>query len=274
MLALSCNALPEPFTLLYWYSGTVNYVLPLAGTVLFAAAALRALRLAPGAQRGGRWAGGAGLGLLVGIGGGEITLLSCLVVLARLGCLLWFRGPGGPAPGAAGAAATGATAVSADPLLVAAQPTQTSPPAAARRLWAGWVLAGLLTAALMLGAPGNFRRAALTDAGPKTRNLCLLARRAWPELLLTVPAHARQMQARYARLVAAAVRRVLEVVLPPLRWLTAQGLLAPIPGARQRADMNVELSEDSARKNNRFLAHYFRVPRVLLSGALHQAMSN
>ena len=399
VLALACNALPEPFTLLYWYSGTVNYVLPLAGTVFFAAAALRALRLAPGAPGRRRWAGGAGLGLLAGIGGGEITLLSCLVVLAGLGCWLWSRGPGGPAPGAA---ATGATAVSADPLLVAAQPTQTSPPAAARRLWAGWALAGLLTAALMLGAPGNFRRAALTDAGPKTRKLLLLAprtalaagrvaarppvsgamlllagavlftgaglttgraprpgratiglvlggyvllnslgmallklafmgdrwveapparvvnvlvvqllistlalawwarpwlpagpawlprvappalvalallvgltgqaRRAWPELLLTAPAHARQMQARYARLAAAAARRAPEVVLPPLRLPTAQGLLVPIPGARQRADVNVALSEDSTRKNNRFLAHYFRVPRVRLDAAMN-----
>jgi hypothetical protein len=54
VFTLGLNALPEPFTLLYWYSGAANYALPLVLTLGFAACALRALRLtsnAPGRRR-------------------------------------------------------------------------------------------------------------------------------------------------------------------------------------------------------------------------------
>ena len=73
--ALGMNALSEPFTLLYWYSGAVNYLLPLLCALGFIAAALRALQLPPGAARRG-WAGAAALALVGAVGGGEITLLT------------------------------------------------------------------------------------------------------------------------------------------------------------------------------------------------------
>jgi hypothetical protein len=91
------------------------------------------------------------------------------------------------------------------------------------------------------------------------------ARRAWQELLFTAPAYQQQMQARYAKLGLARRRGESTVALAPLRLPAAMGLLATLPSARQRADVNTELHEDYSQKNNRFLAHHYGLTRVYLS---------
>ena len=93
------------------------------------------------------------------------------------------------------------------------------------------------------------------------------ARWVWPELLLMAPAYQKQMRNRYEMLDAASRRGEAESVLPPLQLPQAQGLLAPIPSARQRADVHTELFEDASQKNNLFLAHYYGIPKVRLSAA-------
>jgi hypothetical protein len=118
-----------------------------------------------------------------------------------------------------------------------------------------------------LAVPAALRRWSLPVLGALAVLVLLTgqSRRAWPELLRTAPAYAAQMQTRYSLLADAAARQAPEVVLSPLRLPSAQGLLVPIPSARQRADVNVELHVDSTKKNNRFLAHYYKVPGVRLS---------
>ncbi len=370
VMVLGYNALPEPFTLLYWYSGAVNYVLPLVLTMAFAAAAIRTLLLPPGAPGRQRRATMATLCLVGAVGGGEIAMLGCGVLLAGLGAWLWAV-PGRALP---------------------------IPVPGARRVWAVWMVAGVITAGLLLGAPGNWQRLGMADpdaagrlhrwvlllprtlltaarmaarppvAGavlvlamavlltatgprrprPNRRALVLVlggyvllncvgvaflkaafmrdmwveampgrvvnvlvlqllistaalalwarewlvirpawlqhraatsiliastalllvtgqARRAWQELLFMAPAYSQQMQARYEALATASRQQAAEAVLPPLWLLQAQGLLAPIPSARQRADVHIELFQDANQKNNLFLAHYYGIPRVRLA---------
>ena len=355
---LGFNALSEPFTLLYWYSGAVNYLLPLGLTVGFAAAAVRALRLPVGAPGRRGWAVGATASLAAAVGSGEIALLACFAVLAALGGWLRTR----PMPGAG-------------------------------RLWGLWLGVGLAVGLLLLGAPGNWQRLGMANpdaAGPYHRWLWLLprtlltaarmaarppvlaalvllagmvlgppaasgplpsrrerwlvlgwyavfnclgvaflkaafmrdmwveamparvvnvlvlqllvataalalwarpwlagrlgrwqrpvlllaaalalgtgqARWAWPELLLTAPAYQQQMAARYQTLAAARRAGAAEAVVPPLRLPHATGLLAPIPAARQKADVHTELFQDAGQKNNLFLAQYYGLPRVRLA---------
>ncbi len=59
LTALGLNAMPEPFSFLYWYSATFVYQLAWVFTLGFTTAALRASELPPGPQRR-RWAGGPG----------------------------------------------------------------------------------------------------------------------------------------------------------------------------------------------------------------------
>lgn len=79
------------------------------------------------------------------------------------------------------------------------------------------------------------------------------------------PSYSRQMQARYEVLDAAHRLNRAEAVLSPLRLPHATGLLAPIPSARQRADVHIELHTDATQKNNIFLANYYGIQRVRLS---------
>jgi hypothetical protein len=90
-------------------------------------------------------------------------------------------------------------------------------------------------------------------------------RRAWQELLLVAPAYNQQMHSRYQVLDTARRHHAPQAVLAPLLLPAATGLLAPIPSASQRADVNLELSTDYRQKNNQFLGHYYGVPRVYLS---------
>ncbi len=362
VMTLGFNALPEPFTLLYWYSGAVNYLLPLVLMLGFVAAALQALRPPLTAEIRWGWAGLATLSLMGAVGGGEVTMLCCGVVLAAMGA--WLGG--------------------------------TALPAWVRRLWVVWAGVAVVTAGLLVGAPGNWQRLAMADpdpapwyhrwvllaprtvltaarmaarppvlgallvlgasvlltaAGPRrprparrelvivlggyallngagvaflkaafmrdlwveampgrvvnvlvlqllisTTALALWARAwvpigpagrrrgligataglalvlltgqtrlAWQELLCMTPAYSRQMQARYEALDAAHRHGRTEAVLPPLRLPYATGLLAPIPSARQRADVHIELFTDPSQKNNLFLARYYGLQRVRLS---------
>lgn len=136
VLALGLNAVPEPFTLLYWYSGAFNYALPLLFVLGFGAAALRAL-YAPASTSVRRvWALGAGLSLAGAMGGGELSLLAGGLLLGALGA--WIHLSAGP----------GHTAD--------------------RRLWLVWLVVGTVAAGLFVGAPGNWNRLdyVLVDAGP------------------------------------------------------------------------------------------------------------
>ncbi|WP_201982297.1 DUF6056 family protein [Hymenobacter rubidus] len=365
---LSLNALPEPFSLLFWYSGALNYGLPLVFTLGFAAALLRAGRLPPGARGRGRWAGLATLSLIGAVGGGEVAMLCCGVLLA--GALLWPRAqataasagfrqlralwvgvffitagvlvgapgnrerhgmadpdPAGPyhrwlllGPHTALATArlaarppvAGAALLLAVAVLGTASAGRVRPATSRREL--GLVLGGFAllncagvaflkafylhdmwvealpgrvvnvlvvqllvsTTALALWArerlPGRlpeWRGRALHPALGALGLLLLLTgqtRQAWQELLFMAPDYARQMQARYNLLNAAHRRgRQAAAVVPPLRLPQVWGLLAPIPSARQRADVHVELFEDARQKNNLFLAHYYGIRSVRLS---------
>lgn len=367
VLTLGFNALPEPFTLLYWYSGAFNYLLPLLFVLTFCAAALRALHLPPGARGRRGWGLGVAISLVGAMGGGELSLLAAGVLLAGLGGWLHTSDTPGSVTG--------------------------------QRVWRLWMVAGLVAAGLFLGAPGNWNRLGfvlvdsgpdfgswphrlallaprtalaaarlaarppvagalvvlagsiwLTAAGPRTPRpprwelawvlgtfvllnsvgvaflkitfmrdlwvealpgrvvnflvlqllistaalmlwarpwlprlptrmrpsvvlpaltlLLLLigqARLAWQELLFVAPAYNQQMQRRYQVLDAARRHHASQAVLAPLRLPAATGVLAPIPAARQRADVSLELSTDYRQKNNQFLAHYYGVPRVYLS---------
>ena len=122
--------------------------------------------------------------------------------------------------------------------------------------------------------PAWSRHRAVTPVLAALTVLLLLTGQARPaglELIFTAPAYSAQMQARYEVLASASHRQEAEAVLPPLRLERAQGLLVPIPSARQRADVHVELAEDAGQKNNRFLAQYYGIPRVRLSEAPPQA---
>jgi hypothetical protein len=146
VVVLALNALSEPFSLLYWYSGAVNYVLPLVLTLGFAAAALRALGLPPGAAGRRAWSLAATMCLVGAVGGGEVALLACGVLLAGLGA---WRGWG------------------------------LARPAPNRKLWLLWVGCFLLTAAALAGAPGNRQRHGMANpdaAGPYHRWLLLAPR--------------------------------------------------------------------------------------------------
>lgn len=365
VVALGLNALPEPYTLLFWYSGAMNYVLPLVFTLGFAAFALRALGLPQDAPGRWRYVAVATGGLVGAVGGGEVAMLVSAVLLAGMG--FWLRSEAA------------------------------SPQPGARQLWLLWVGVGVMTAVALVGAPGNWQRLGMADpdaapryhrwlllaprtlltaarmaarppvlgavlvlvagvlrtaAGPRRRlirrelvlvlvgyaglncvgvaflkaffmrdlwveampgrvvNVLVLqllistaalalwargylpegpawlrarvatpvllvlaasllatgqARRAWAEVLFMAPAYEAQMQARYAALDAVGRAGGAEAAVPPLQLPQAQGLLAPIPSARQRADVNVELHLDPAQKNNLFLAHYYGIPQVRLS---------
>ncbi|MBU6121678.1 DUF6056 family protein [Hymenobacter siberiensis] len=364
---LALNALPEPFTLLFWYSGAVNYMLPLVLTLGFAAAALRARQLLPGAPYRRRWASVATVCLVGAVGGGEVAMLCCGVLLAGLGAWPWasgmpapvgFRGlwmvwggaflltagllvgaPGNrqrhgmAAPDAAGpyhrwvllaprtalaaARMTARPPVAGAALVLAAAVLLTSAgqvrPRPRRRelvlVLAGYILlncagvaflkaffmhdkwveampdrvVNVLVVQLLVSTkvlamwvrqwasagPGRLRGQAATLTLTGLALVLLLtgqARRAWQELLFMAPDYALQMQARYERLAAVSRRGGAEAVLPPLQLPRAMGLLAPIPSARQRADVHVELFEDAGQKNNLFLAHYYKIARVRLSG--------
>lgn len=116
--------------------------------------------------------------------------------------------------------------------------------------------------------PAGLRHRALAPAIAALALVLLLTgqtRLAWQELLCMAPAYSRQMQARYEALDAAHRHGQAEAVLPPLRLPYATGLLAPIPSARQRADVHIELNTDPSQKNNLFLAHYYGLQRVRLS---------
>lgn len=78
------------------------------------------------------------------------------------------------------------------------------------------------------------------------------------------------MTARYELPDAAHRRKAAEAVLPPLQLPQPQGLLAPIPSARQRAGVYVELFLDPGQKNNLFLAHCYGLPRERLAASLPQ----
>ena len=364
VITLGMNAIPEPFTLLYWYSGAVNYVLPLVLMLGFVTAALQALRRLYKAVNRRGWAVLATLGLVGAVGGGEITMLCCGVLLVVMGAWLWGS----------------------------------VPPPGAWQLWALWVGVAVITAGLLVGAPGNWQRFAMADPDPgpwyhrwvllvprtvltaarmaarppvlasllvlvvsvllpatgprrprpELRELGLImggyvlfnivgvaflkaafmrdlwveampgrvvnvlvlqllistaaimlwvrgwvpvgpdwlrrrvfapalvgltlvllftgqTRLAWQELLYMAPSYSRQMQARYEVLDAAHRLNRAEAVLSPLRLPYATGLLAPIPSARQRADVHIELHTDATQKNNIFLANYYGIQRVRLS---------
>ncbi|SNC75710.1 hypothetical protein SAMN06265337_3016 [Hymenobacter gelipurpurascens] len=367
VLALGLNALPEPFTLLYWYSGVLNYLLPLIFVLGFCAGALRTLHLPPGEPTRRKWTLVAGLCLVGAMGGGELSLLACGLLLVGLG--VW--------------------------VYISDRPSQL----AARRVWWIWMVAGLVAAGLFLGAPGNWNRLGfvlvdsgadfgtwphrlallaprtalatarlaarppvagalvilvgsiwLTTAGapiprpkrwelagvlgvfvllnslgvaflkitfmrdlwvealpgrvvnylvlqllistaalmlwarpwlpplpPKLRAAVVLpalallllltgqTRRAWQELLLVAPGYNQQMHSRYQILDDARRRHAPQAILAPLQLPDATGVLVPIPSARQRADVNLELSTDYTQKNNQLLAHYYGVPCVYLS---------
>ena len=91
------------------------------------------------------------------------------------------------------------------------------------------------------------------------------SRWAWQELLLVAPAYEQQMQRRYAVLEYSRRHRSTEAVLAPLHLPAATSLLAPIPSARKRADVSIELHADCVQQNNQFLAHYYKIPCVRLS---------
>ncbi|OGX86853.1 hypothetical protein BEN48_00350 [Hymenobacter glacialis] len=362
--ALGINALSEPFTLLYWYSGAVNYMLPLIFTVAFAAAALRVLAMPRATWSRYGWAGAATASLACAVGSGEIAFLSCLGILAALGTwmyttphrggnyriwLLWL----------------GVTVVVGGILLAAPgnwQRLEMADPDVAGR-YHRWVLLlprTLLTAARMAARPPVLGAilvlavgVALTVSGPvlprpagqkillvlasyaafnclgvaflkaafmrdlwveamparvvnvlvlqllmstvvvalwvrhwlpssrglnwlRQRPLIMVAavagvlfsgqaRWAWPELLLMAPAYETQMGARYKLLAAAYRQGSPEAVVPPLHLKYAAGLLAPIPSAQQRADVNLELHIDCRQKNNELLANYYSIPCVRLT---------
>lgn len=140
VLAVGLNALPEPFSFLYWYGASFVYQLAWAFSLGFMAAALRACLLPAGAARRG-WAAGAALCLGAAIGSSELTLLLCFVGLAGLGWWVRRHRPG------------------------------------AWRLCLGW--AGLAggCAVVALAAPGNWHRAALTDVYPQAHRWLLLVPR-------------------------------------------------------------------------------------------------
>jgi len=90
---------------------------------------------------------GAALCLGAAIGSSELALLACFVVLAGLGWWVYRHRP------------------------------------AAGHLWLGWAGLAVGCAAVALGAPGNWHRAALTDAYPQAhRWLLLLPRAGWAVL--------------------------------------------------------------------------------------------
>ncbi|MVN77312.1 hypothetical protein GO988_13335 [Hymenobacter sp. HMF4947] len=147
VLALELNALPEPFSFLYWYAASFVYQLAWAFGLGFGAAALRAVLLPAGHARRW-WATGAAVCLAAAISSSELVLLACFVGLAGLGW--WVRRH---------------------------QP-------AAWRLWLIWVRLALVCGAVAVAAPGNWHRAALTDAYPQAhRWLLLLPRTGWAVLV-------------------------------------------------------------------------------------------
>lgn len=126
---LGLNAPPEPFTILYWYSGAVNYLFPLVLTILFAATGLRALQARPATPVAQAWCGAATLSLATAAGSGEIALLACVVMLAVQGG--WLRA------------------------------TRASP--RAWRLWVLWLGVALGMGLLLLAAPGNWQRLGMAN---------------------------------------------------------------------------------------------------------------
>jgi hypothetical protein len=367
VLALGLNALPEPFTLLYWYSGAFNYLLPLLFLLSFCAAALRALHLPPGSRGRRGWALLVAMSLTGAMGGGELSLLASGVLLLGLGA--WVYSPdktGSPtnrsvwllwmvvglvaaglflvAPGnwnrlgfvlvdsgadfgswphrlallaprtalatarlAARPPVAGALVVLAGSVWLTATGARTPRPQRGELAWVLctfvlinsvgvgflkitfmrdlWVeaLPGrvvnflvlqllISTTALMLWArpwlprlPTKLRHPAVLPALTLLLLLTGQTRRTWQELLLVAPAYNQQMHRRYQVLDEARCHHAPQAVLAPLRLPAATGVLAPIPAARQRADVNLELSTDYTQKNNQFLAHYYEVPRVYLS---------
>ncbi len=358
--ALGLNALSEPFTMLYWYSGAVNYLFPLVLTILFAATGLRALYARPAEPALG-WCSAATLSLAAACGSGEIALLACLVILVvqcgwlkisrasprawRLWALwlgvavgmglLMLAAPGNwqrlgmASPDAAGRyhrwiwlvprtlltaarmaarpPVLGALLLLAGSILLTAPESRRSRPQGKQILLVlgGYIAFNCVGVAFLKAA---FMRDMWVEAMPaRVVNVLVLqllvstvavtlwlrpwlpvglgwvrrpwvlpgalaavllsgqARWVWPELLLTAPDYATQMHARYQALASARRQGATQAALPPLRLAYAQGLLAPIPSARQRADVHTELFEDASQKNNLFLAHYYGLELVRLS---------
>jgi hypothetical protein len=141
VLAVGLNALPEPFSFLYWFAACFVYQLAWAFSLGFGAAALRAVSEPAGPARR-RWAVLAALCLAAAVSSNELTLLVGVVMLAGLGW--WVR--------------------------------RYRP--AAWRLWLSWAGLAGFCAAVALAAPGNWHRAALTDAYPQAHRWLLLVPRA------------------------------------------------------------------------------------------------
>lgn len=86
LLTVACNAVPSPFSFLYWFCATIAYQIPLIGLLNFAALAVRA---AWGPVRGQWLCAGLACGALVlALAGNELSLVQTWPALALLAYLL------------------------------------------------------------------------------------------------------------------------------------------------------------------------------------------
>ena len=164
MLALACNALPAPFSFLYWFAGALVYQVPHIALLCFVALAVR-VGWEP-ARRPLAAAVLAGICLVLAVVGNELLLVQAIVVLAALGLTLprparryWWAWAGVTVVGAAIALSAPGNWVRADAMAPADPPLHRlllllpRTALAWLRLLANPVVTGSLVAALLLGLP-------------------------------------------------------------------------------------------------------------------------